>query len=97
MSFLPPLTVTERSRPEITPELNEPAKPSGCPTAYVSSPTWPPPPSTAGTIVSGACSGWSTAMSFFGSVEAIVAEALVPSTKETRMLVAPVDDVQARS
>ena len=28
-------------------------------------------------------------MSFFGSVEAIVAEALVPSMKETRMFVAP--------
>ena len=55
-----------RSRPEMTPDDSEPTKPRGWPTAYVSSPTWPAPPSTAGTIGCGGRSGTSTAMSLSG-------------------------------
>ena len=65
----------------MTPDVSEPTKPRGCPTAYVSSPIWPTPPSTAGTIGLGGRSGTSTAMSLSGSVETIWPFDRVPSTK----------------
>ena len=43
----------ERLRPEMTPADSDATSPSGWPTANASSPTWAPPPSTAGTTTSG--------------------------------------------
>ena len=74
----------------MTPDVSEPTKPSGWPTANASSPTWPPPPRTAGTIgLAAGRSGTSTAMSFSGSAATISAARPRAVDEARRIVVAP--------
>src|SRR6476659_2152514 len=79
----------ERSRPDTTPAVIESASPSGLPTENVSSPTFTPPPSTAGTITLGGCSGCRIAVSRSGVDVVTSAALLVPSLHVTSIDVEP--------
>ena len=74
----------------MTPAVSEPTKPSGCPTAYASSPTWRAAAEHRRHDHAPARAPASrTAMSFSGRSRRLGAADLVPSAKETRIVVAP--------
>jgi hypothetical protein len=81
--------VSTRSRAETTPLVVVAVSPSGLPTATTSSPTARPPPSTAGTSVSGSFAGARVAMSCRGSLAETVAADSVPSAKVSLTALAP--------
>src|SRR3954468_1623602 len=83
---LPPVGgLNDRSRPEMTPDVIDPASPNGLPTTKASSPIRAPcgSPSVAGGMLGGIVSGWRTAMSFSGCRATIWAGDSEPSTKVT--------------